>query len=362
MLFGDRIRVGLVGIPSSGKTTVFNLLCKASAEVAPYPFTTKSKNQGVMVMHEPRADKLSEILKSSEVKYPAVELWDVAGLIKGAHKGEGLGNEFLSYIRPLDLVVYVLRHLETVPHVEGSEDIKRDFDVLRYEIAMSDLDVISRREEKLKKLASVGQKDAKELLSIYQKIKQAVEKFAEEGEFSTEFESEDEKKKAEEEIKSLSLISAKPYFILINTDKGKDSWEELISALRGNSKAETIVADVLSEMDLTEEEVKEFGITPLRELMSKAIKKTLNCIIFFTGFEGKELRSWIVKQGVSVLEGAGMIHSDMKKGFISAEVASFEEYSKCSSDDEAYSKGVFKTVGKDYIIKDGDIIRIKFKV
>jgi GTP-binding protein YchF len=359
MLYGEKIKVGFIGIPSSGKTTIFNLLCKASAEVAPYPFTTKSKNQGIMVMYEPRVEVLGKILKSSEIKYPAVEIIDVAGLIKGAHEGLGLGNEFLSYIRPLDVAVYVLRFLKSVPHVEGKDDLKRDFDVLRYEVSMSDLEVLSRREEKIKKLASAGQKDAQEISYVLEKIKKAIEQFAEKGEFKIDFEKEKEKKIAEEEIKSLQLITAKPYFIIINTDLGKDRWDNLKKEL---GRDDVIICDAISEFDLTEDEIQEFGITPLRQLITEFIRKIADLVIFFTGFEGKELRSWIAKKGINIFEAAGMIHSDMQKGFISAEVAKFEEYKNCLSDEEAYKKGIFKTVGKDYIIEDGDIIRIKFKV
>jgi hypothetical protein len=359
MLYGEKIRVGFVGLPSSGKTTIFNLLCKTSAEVAPYPFTTKSKNQGIMIMYEPRAEIIGKILKSSEIKYPAVEIVDVAGLIKGAHEGLGLGNEFLSYIRPLDIVAYVLRFLKSVPHVEGEDDLKRDFEILRYEISMSDLEVLSRREEKIKKLASVGQKDAEEILYVLEKIKKAIEQFAQNGEFKIDFEKEKEKKIAEEEIKSLQLITAKPYFIIINTDLGKDQWDKLTKEL---NRADTLICDAMSEFDLTEDEVKEFGITPLRQILTDFIKKMMDLVIFFTGFEGKELRSWIVRKGTRVFEAAGMIHSDMQKGFISAEIANFQEYKNCKSDAEAYSKGIFKVVGRDYIIQDGDLIRIKFKV
>ena len=363
MLYGERIRVGLVGIPSSGKTTIFNLLCKASAEVSEYPFTTKSKNQGIMQMYEPRVEVLSKILKSNEVKYPAVEIVDVAGLIKGAHKGEGLGNEFLSYIRPLDIVCYVLRHIESVPHIDGKDDIKRDFDILRYEISMSDLEIISRREEKLKKLSSVGQKEARETLKILEKIKEQIENFAQNAKFKVEWESEDERAKGEKEISSLNLISAKPFFVIINTDISTSRWDELKNSLKGKIEDEKIiVCDALSEMEIDEKEVRNYGITPLRELITNTIKKIGNVVIFFTGFEGKEMRSWIVQKGTTVFEAAGMIHSDMQKGFISAEVAKYEEYKKFTSDKEAYQNGVFIKVGKDYIIEDGDIIRIKFKV
>ncbi len=359
MIFGDKVSIGLVGIPSSGKTTIFNLLTKLTAEVAPYPFTTKSKNHGIMVMYEPRLKTLSEILKSSDVKYPAVEIVDVAGLIKGAHKGEGLGNEFLSYIRPLDAISYVLRYLETVPHIDGTNHIKRDFEVLIYEIAMSDLQIVERRKEKLKKSASVGDKVAKEKMKVLERIEEAIENFSKEGKFKVELSSEEDKRLCALELKELQLISSKPYFILINTDLGKNEWDSLKEGL---PESEIIVCDALSEMDVDEAEVRSFGITPLRELITSVVKKILDLVIFFTGFEGKELRSWITKNGTTVYETAGMIHSDMQKGFISADVANFAEYKNCRSDKQAYEKGLFKTVGRDYIIQDGDIVRIKFKI
>jgi Predicted GTPase, probable translation factor len=205
----------------------------------------------------------------------------------------------------------------------------------------------------------VGQKDAEEILHVLEKIKKAIEQFAQNGEFKIDLAKEKEKKIAEEEIKSLQLITAKPYFIIINTDLGKDQWNKLKNEL---NRDDTLICDAMSEFDLTEDEVKEFGITPLRQILTEFIKKTMDLVIFFTGFEGKELRSWIVRNGTRVFEAAGMIHSDMQKGFISAEIANFQEYKNCKSDAEAYSKGIFKTVGRDYIIQDGDLIRIKFKV
>lgn len=349
MIFGQRIKAGLVGIPSSGKTTIFNLLTKSSAEVAPYPFTTKDKNHGVMILHDELIEKIAQVMRSSEIKYPALEIVDVAGLVRGAHKGEGLGNEFLSYLRPLDILIYVLRYLQSVPHIEGKDDMKRDFDILRYEIAMKDFEIISRYEEKIKKPATLGDKEAKAKLESIQKIKEEIEKFIETGKFSL----------PKEEIpQDIELISAKPYFVVINTDIGKDKWEDLAKEIDTDK---VIVCDAGMELEFSEKELESEGITPLRIQITEAILSISDIIIFYTGFEGKELRGWVSEKGITSYTAAGFIHSDIQKGFISAEVANAREYIKCADDQDAYKKGIFKIVGRDYIIQDRDIIRIKFR-
>lgn len=355
MIFGERIRAGLVGIPSSGKTTIFNLLTKSSAEVAPYPFTTKDKNHGVMILQDDLIEKVAKVMRSSEIRYPALEIVDVAGLVRGAHKGEGLGNEFLSYIRPLDVVIYVLRYLKSVPHIDGDDNIKRDFDVLRYEVAMKDLEILTRAEDKLKKPAMTGNKEAKLKLQVISKMKEAVERFLESGEFSVNLTPEETRV----DIKDLSLITAKPWFVIINTDIAKDKWDSLLNELPKVKKV--LICDAQMELEFEEEELLEEKITPLRIQISKMIYALTDVIIYYTGFEGKELRGWIGEKGISVYEAAGLIHSDIQKGFISSDVASAYEYIKCSSDEEAYKRGLFKTVGKDYKINDRDIIRIKFR-
>ncbi len=344
MIYGERIRAGLVGIPSSGKTTIFNLLTKSSAEVAPYPFTTKDKNHGIMILHDELIDRISDVMKSSQVKYPALEIVDVAGLVKGAHTGEGLGNEFLSYIRPLDIIVYVLRYLKSVPHIEGYDDIKRDFDILRYEVAMKDLEILSRYEDKLRKPAMSGDKDAKSKLAEVQKLKEAVNEFVVSLKFPMKSE--------------IELICSKPYFVIINTDVARDKWDKLFS---GFDSKKVIVCDAQMELEFEEKDLINEGITPLRIKMTEAIFDVADIIIYYTGFEGKELRGWIGGKDITVYEAAGFIHSDIQKGFISAEVTSAMEYIKCQNDQEAYKKGLFRTVGRDYKVKDRDIIRIKFK-
>lgn len=346
MIYGERIRAGLVGLPSSGKTTIFNLLTKSSAEVAPYPFTTKDKNHGVMILHDDLIDKIADIMKSSEIRYPALEIVDVAGLVKGAHAGEGLGNEFLSYIRPLDVVVYVLRYLKSVPHIEGEDDIKRDFDILRYEIAMKDLEILSRYEEKLKKPAMSGDKEAKSKLFTIQKLKEAIDEFLKSGNFPIEQDDE------------IELICSKPYFVIINTDIARDKWNEFFSGL---DFRKVIVCDAQMELEFDEDDLITEGITPMRIKMTEAIFDVADIITYYTGFEKKELRGWIGENGMTVYDAAGFIHSDIQKGFISAEVASGKEYANCLNDQDAYKKGLFKTVGRDYNVQDRDIIRIKFR-
>lgn len=354
MIFGERIRAGLVGIPSSGKTTIFNLLTRSSAEVAPYPFTTKDKNHGVMIMFDDIVERIAKVMKSSEIKYPALEIVDVAGLVRGAHKGEGLGNEFLSYIRPLDIVIYVLRYLKSVPHIEGADDIKRDFETLRYEIAMKDIEILSRAEEKLKKPAISGNKEAKVKIEIIQKMKKAVDDFFKYGKFSLDLTSEESKV----DLKDLEIICSKPWFVILNTDVARDRWSELVS---GISVPKVLVCDAQMELEFEESDLLQEGIVPLRHHITDAVLSVANVIVYYTGFEGKELRSWVAQSGISVYEAAGYIHSDIQKGFISADVASAYEYIKYPSDSEAYKNGVFRTVGRDYKLNHRDIVRIKFK-
>ena len=341
------IKVGLVGMPNSGKTTLFNALCEASAEVAPYPFTTKNKNIGSLFFKDKRLKELSEFLGSSKITPAQVEVVDVAGLIKGAHKGEGLGNEFLSYIRPLDAFAFVLRMFEgsNVPHSYGYSDPQRDLEILRYEIAMSDLSILERKEENLQKAAKRGDKEASKSLDIISRLKEKIETFSETGEFKTD----------DVLMDSLSsdLICKKPYFLIINTDIGKDKWKNLESVTTSSKRI--LITDAVAENELikfSEEERDSLGEEPFVYNFTAVCLEVLGMISFFTGFRGGELRAHFVKNGTNCYEAAGLIHSDIQKGFISADVMNYS--------DAIMKKEKFMTVGKDYVVKDGDLIRIKF--
>lgn len=334
--------VGIVGLPNVGKSTLFKILTKREVKISPRPFTTIEPNIGQIPLPDERLEKISSLIKPEKTTPATIEFVDIAGLVKGAHKGEGLGNQFLSYVRNVELILIVVRAFEdlSVENVLGKINPKEEIDCLKTELLMKDLETIERilsKEEKRKDFKKV---------ELLRKLKENVER----GILISEVEfSESEK----ELTKEFQFLTEKPIFFLINFD-GKTKFEmPREDFLKINLKEEEEL------FSFSEEEKAELGIKSQIDQLIKNCYKKLNLITFYTIAGGKEVRAWTIKKDSPIQKAGGLIHSDFEKKFIKAEVINWRELIEIGSWTGAKEKGLIKTVGKDYQIKDGEIIEIK---
>lgn len=356
---------GIIGLPNAGKSTLFNALTNAGVQVADFPFCTVSPNVGMIPVPDPRLDKLAALIHPQRVTPATIEIVDVAGLIKGAHKGEGLGNEFLSRIRGVDVLIEVVRCFEEgIPHPEGSIDPVRDMEIIKLELFLSDLQIIDRRLTRLNKLLKSGVKKDERYTRVLFKIKEALEKgISPVNSLSSE---------EYQLVKDDGFLSLKPVIYVANTQEDVNSstlvekFREFVQkeGLQGIEMCAQLEME-LSELPVEEQqkfleemEIKERAIN---RLINEVFKK-LNLITFFTLTGGKEVRAWAIEKGTSAVDAAGKVHSDMKRGFIRAEVISAEELIEIGSLKRARSEGKVKLEGKDYKVKDGDVIHFYFAV
>ncbi|MEN2997662.1 MAG: redox-regulated ATPase YchF [Brevinematia bacterium] len=360
---------GIVGLPNVGKSTLFNALTKANAQVSNYPFCTIEPNVGIVEIRDERLDTLAKLSNSQKKTYTTIKFIDIAGLVKNASKGEGLGNQFLSNIRDVDAIVHLIRLFNSpeVPHI-GDIDPIRDLEIINTELILKDLEFIEKAKEKLIKLAKSGDKEAHKELEILEKLHSELLN----GKMAISILSEEEK----ETIEKYQLLTAKPMLIVANIDEkliGKEESDINFTKLAEyvnknlNTKVLPISAKLEDEIaELPEEEgkafLKELGVelSGLQILATEGYK-ILNLITFFT-IKGIESRAWTVKKGTNILKAAGKIHSDMEKGFIKAEVIHYDELVKIGSWTKAKEEGKIRVEGKDYIVKDGDVILIRFNV
>jgi len=334
------MKVGIVGLPNVGKSSLFNLLTNAGAQVAKFPFTTIDRNVGMVSIPDQRIEKIVELTHSPKMKYASLEFIDIAGLIKDAHKGEGLGNKFLAHIRDVDLLVHVLRCFVApdVAHTSSQISPGDDYDIVRTELLLSDMEIVERRVEKIKKVA-----EFREELQVLEKIKDDLSH----GTIPSEVPSRD-----------LPLLSTKPEIVVLNLDD-EGRFKDGQDGYRISVELEQEVAE------FTEDEKRELredaGVAPegLSGLVRLCLDK-LSVIIFYT-IKGVEARAWPIIQGTNVIEAAGKIHTDMQRGFIKAEVLKYGNFVKSGGFAEAQALGYTKIEGKEYILEDGDIILIKFR-
>ncbi len=363
------MKLGIVGLPNVGKSTLFNAITSAGAESANYPFCTIEPNIGVVSVPDERLDTLEKMFDSAKKIHTAIEFFDIAGLVKGASKGEGLGNKFLSHIREVEAIVHVIRCFEdeNITHVEGSIDPIRDIEIISLELIMSDLELINKRVAKTEKLLK-GDKSYKTELEILFKIQEALEEGI--AIRNLEFDSENQKF-----IKELNLLSSKPVLYaaniseddIINENDNTHLLKVKEYASKENSGVITICGKIESEIsELEEEDKKEF----LNELglkesgldkLIKASYKLLGLISFLTAGP-KETKAWTIKNGTKAPQAAGKIHSDMEKGFIRAEVINFNDLIESGSYAKAKEKGLLRLEGKDYTMQDGDVVVFRFNV
>ena len=365
------MKLGIVGLPNVGKSTLFNSITKAGAESANYPFCTIDPNVGVVAVPDERLDKLAALYNSEKITPAVIEFVDIAGLVKGASKGEGLGNQFLANIRECDAIVHVVRCFEdpNVIHVEGSVDPVRDIETIDLELIFADMDTLDKRISRTAKLAN-NSKDAKKELEILKKLKAVLE----EGKMASAYEPEyeDEAKF----IESLYLLTEKPVIFAANVaeddlaDDGASN--KYVQEVREHAESThngvfVISARIEEEIaDLDDDEKAEYLETlGLKESgLDKLIKASydlLGLMSFLTAGE-KETRAWTIKKGTKAPQAAGKIHSDFERGFIRAEVINYQNLLDCGSLSAAREKGLVRSEGKDYVVQDGDTILFRFNV
>jgi GTP-binding protein YchF len=365
------MKLGIVGLPNVGKSTLFNSLTKAGAEAANYPFCTIDPNVGIVTVPDERLKKLSEMYRSKKTTPATIEFVDIAGLVKGASKGEGLGNQFLSYIREVDAIVHVVRCFEdgNIVHVDGSIDPLRDIETINVELIFSDLDVLERRIAKVAKGARMD-KDLGKELELLKRIKEHLEA----GNMASTMEITDE----DEQVlfASYDLLTAKPVIFAANVseDELADDGAENTGVQAVRKYAAEHGSEVYVLCAKIEEEISELGDDEKAEYLEalgikeaglekliKASYKLLGLISFLTSGED-ETRAWTIKQGTKAPQAAGKIHTDFERGFIKAEVVKYSDLMEQGSYAAARDKGLVRMEGKDYIVQDGDIILFRFNV
>ena len=365
------MKLGIVGLPNVGKSTLFNSLTNAGALAANYPFATIDPNVGVVAVPDKRLKLLGDLYHSKKVTPATIEFVDIAGLVKGASKGEGLGNQFLANIRETDAIVHVVRCFEdpNVVHVDGSVDPARDIETINLELIFADLEVLERRIAKVAKLARMDKSAAKEL-EILEKIKATLE----DNKMASELELDDEEDKAF--VNSLDLLTWKPVIYAANVkdddladDGASNQYVSAVRDLAAKSGSEVFVisAQIEAEIsELDEDEKAEFleslGLTEsgLDKLIA-ASYRTLGLMSFLTSGED-ETRAWTIKIGTKAPQAAGKIHSDFERGFIKAEVINYEDLLREGSMSAAKEKGLVRMEGKEYVVQDGDVILFRFNV
>lgn len=365
------MKLGIVGLPNVGKSTLFNSLTKAGAESANYPFCTIDPNVGIVPVPDERLDVLAKMHNSAKVVPAVIEFVDIAGLVKGASKGEGLGNQFLSNIREVDAIVHVVRCFEdgNIVHVDGSIDPLRDIETINLELLFSDLEILDRRYAKLVKSVKGDKSLAKEL-DLVERLK----KFLEDGSLAKNFEvADDEEKKL---LESFTLLTYKPTIYAANVsedDLGDDgATNENVAKVREYAKKEgsevfVICAQIEQEIAELDDDEKKMFLEDLGlqesglEKMIRASYSLLGLISYLTSGE-METKAWTIERGTKAPQAAGKIHSDFERGFIRAEVVSYENLVEQGSMSAAKEKGLVRSEGKEYVVQDGDVVLFRFNV
>jgi GTP-binding protein YchF len=364
------MKAGIVGLPNVGKSTLFNCLSNAKAQSANFPFCTIEPNIGVVSVPDPRLNQLESLVKPERVLPATVEIVDIAGLVKGASKGEGLGNQFLANIRETDAILHVLRCFDNdnIVHVDGSVNPIRDKETIDMELQLKDLEVVDKKLEKVNRASKTGDKEAQKEQAVLQLIKNKLEA----GISVRAVDIAEEDRKAF--VRPMQLITDKPVLYVCNVDEGAavsgNNYVEQVKSAVAQENAEVIFLAVGTEADITELEsyeerqmfLEDLGLTePGSAKLIRGAYSLLQLETYFTAGV-KEVRAWTIHKGSTAPQAAGVIHTDFEKGFIRAEVISYSDYVHYGSESKVKEAGKMRVEGKEYIVQDGDVMHFRFNV
>jgi ribosome-binding ATPase len=362
------LSVGIVGLPNVGKSTIFNALTAAGAQSANYPFCTIEPNVGIVPVVDPRLQQIAKLAESKQIVFTDLKVVDIAGLVRGASKGEGLGNQFLANIRETDAILHVVRCFEdpNVVHVEGTVDPERDIEVIETELLLADLDALSKRNDRIGRLARVGQKEYVAQAEALTKAIAAVEK-------GTPLRAVDFTDQEKEALAELNLITMKPVLYVANVAEGDLGQEtpmlQKVRRVAQEKGGEVVVisGEIESQIaQLPQEErgafLEDMGLQePGLDALIRAAYKLLNLETFFTAGP-KEARAWTIHRGSKAPQAAGKIHSDFERGFIRAETIAYDDFIKYKGESGAKEVGRLRLEGKEYIVQEGDVLHFRFNV